>query len=122
MPAYIATGQVAHVDLTRDWRTDQVRDGMTALLRPHPVAVIAAEKVAGDFDARFSATRRHYLYRIVNRRADLTLDRGKAWRVAPPLDSDAMHAAAQRLLGAHTSRHSAIRMSGEVAAAHAGPA
>lgn len=96
-----ATGQIAHIDLTRDWRTDQVRDGMTAQLRPHPVAVIAAEKVADDFDARFSATRRHYLYRIVNRRGDLTLDRGKAWRVAPPLDSDAMHAAAQRLLGKH---------------------
>ena len=96
-----ATGQVAHLDLVRDWRTDQVRDALTAQLRPHPVAVIAAEKVADDFDARFSALRRHYLYRITNRRGDLTLDRGKAWRVAPSLDSDAMHATAQRLLGKH---------------------
>lgn len=96
-----ATGQVAHLDLARDWRTDQVRDALNAQLRPHPVAVIAAEKVADDFDARFSALRRHYLYRIINRRGDLTLDRGKAWRVASPLDSDAMHAAAQRLLGKH---------------------
>jgi tRNA pseudouridine38-40 synthase len=96
-----ATGQVAHLDLARDWRTDQVRDALNAQLRPHLVAVIAAEKVADDFDARFSALRRHYLYRIINRRGDLTLERGKAWRVAHPLDSDAMHAAAQRLLGKH---------------------
>jgi tRNA pseudouridine38-40 synthase len=96
-----ATGQVAHLDLVRDWRADQVRDALTAQLRPHPVAVIAAEKVADDFDARFSALRRHYLYRIINRRSDLTLERGKAWRVSAPLDSDAMHAAAQRLLGKH---------------------
>jgi tRNA pseudouridine38-40 synthase len=96
-----ATGQVAHLDLARDWRTDQVRDALNAQLRPHLVAVIAAEKVADDFDARFSALRRHYLYRIINRRGDLTLERGKAWRVAHPLDGDAMHAAAQRLLGKH---------------------
>jgi tRNA pseudouridine38-40 synthase len=96
-----ATGQVAHLDLARDWRTDQVRDALNAQLRPHLVAVITAEKVADDFDARFSALRRHYLYRIINRRGDLTLERGKAWRVAHPLDSDAMHAAAQRLLGKH---------------------
>ncbi|MDB5601126.1 MAG: tRNA pseudouridine synthase [Xanthobacteraceae bacterium] len=96
-----ATGQVAHLDLARDWRADQVRDALTAQLRPHPVAVIAAEKVGDDFEARFTAVRRHYLYRIINRRSDLTLERGKAWRVSAPLDSDAMHAAAQRLLGKH---------------------
>ena len=60
-----ATGQVAHVDLTRDWRTDTVRDGLTAHLRPHPVAVLSAERVDAEFEARFSAVRRHYLYRIV---------------------------------------------------------
>jgi tRNA pseudouridine38-40 synthase len=96
-----ATGQVAHVDLGKAWDTDTVRDAINAHLRPHPVAVLAAEVVAADFDARFSATRRHYLYRIVNRRADLALDRGHAWRIGRPLDAAAMHLAAQRLVGKH---------------------
>jgi tRNA pseudouridine38-40 synthase len=96
-----ALGQVAHVDLRRDWRADRVRDAMNARLRPHPVAVRAAEKVADDFDARFSAKRRHYLYRIVNRRADLTLDRGRAWRVPRLLDVAAMREAARSLVGRH---------------------
>jgi len=96
-----ALGQVAHVDLDRDWRVDKVRDALNAHLRPHPVAVLSADKVADGFDARFSAVKRHYLYRIANRRADLTLDRLRAWRVPRRLDADAMHAAAQRLLGKH---------------------
>jgi tRNA pseudouridine38-40 synthase len=57
--------------------------------------------MTAEFDARFSATQRHYLYRIVNRRADLTLDRERAWRVARPLDAAAMHHAAQSLVGRH---------------------
>ena len=96
-----ATGQVAHVDLARAWDTDTVRDAVNAHLRPHPVAVLSAEAVAPDFDARFSATKRHYLYRIVNRRADLALDRLRAWRIGRPLDAAAMHAAAQCLVGRH---------------------
>jgi len=96
-----ALGQVAHVDLAKDWRADRVRDAVNAHLRPHPVAVISAEKAADGFDARFSARKRHYLYRIVNRRADLALDRSHAWRVPRRLDADAMHAAAQRLIGKH---------------------
>jgi tRNA pseudouridine38-40 synthase len=96
-----ALGQVAHVDLAKDWRTDQVRDALNAHLRPHPVAVLSAEIVPATFDARFSATKRHYVYRIVNRRADLALDRARAWRVPRPLDAEAMHAAAQRLVGRH---------------------
>ena len=96
-----ALGQVAHVDLEKDWRVDQVRDALNAHLRPHPVAVLAAEKVAEGFDARFSAVKRHYLYRIANRRPDLALDRLRAWRVPRRLDVDAMHAAAQRLIGKH---------------------
>ncbi|MFL6972952.1 MAG: tRNA pseudouridine(38-40) synthase TruA [Xanthobacteraceae bacterium] len=96
-----ALGQVAHVDLAKDWDTDTVRDALTAHLRPHPIAVLAAERVPDGFDARFSATQRHYLYRIVNRRADLALDRHRAWRVARPLDVPAMHAAAQSLIGRH---------------------
>ena len=70
-----ALGQVAHVDLAKDWPPDTVRDALNAHLRPHPIAVLAAEHVADDFDARFSAIKRHYRYRIVNRRADLALDR-----------------------------------------------
>ena len=96
-----ALGQVAHVDLARDWRADRVRDALNARLRPHPVAVRAVEKAPDSFHARFSAKRRHYLYRIVNRRADLTLDRGRAWRVPRLLDAAAMHAAAQALVGRH---------------------
>jgi tRNA pseudouridine38-40 synthase len=96
-----ALGQVAHVDLARDWRADRVRDALNARLRPHPVAVLAVEKVPESFHARFSAKRRHYLYRIVNRRADLALDRNRAWRVPRPLDVPAMHAAAQGLIGRH---------------------
>jgi len=78
-----------------------VRDALNAQLRPHPVAVLAAEKVPDAFDARFSARRRHYLYRIVNRRADLALERGHAWRVPRPLDAAVMHVAAQALIGKH---------------------
>src|SRR5690242_5335520 len=96
-----ALGQVAHVDLAKEWRADRVRDAINAHLRPHPVAVVAAEKVADDFDARFSAKQRHYRYRIVNRRADLALERLRAWRIPRRLDAAAMHAAAQRLVGKH---------------------
>jgi tRNA pseudouridine38-40 synthase len=94
-----ALGQVGHVDLAKDWDEDTVRDALNAHLRPHPVAILKAERVDGSFDARFSAIRRHYLYRIVNRRADLALERGRAWRIAQPLDLPAMQAAAQRLVG-----------------------
>jgi tRNA pseudouridine38-40 synthase len=96
-----ARGQVAHVDLAKDWDTDTVRDALNAHLRPHPVAILAAERAAGDFNARTSAVKRHYLYRIINRRADLTVDAGRAWRVPRPLDVSAMHTAAQRLVGKH---------------------
>jgi tRNA pseudouridine38-40 synthase len=96
-----ALGQVAHVDLAKEWRVDRVRDAVNAHLRPHPVAVLSAEKVPDAFDARFSATKRHYRYRIVNRRADLALDRTRAWRIPRRLDAEAMHAAAQRLVGKH---------------------
>jgi tRNA pseudouridine38-40 synthase len=96
-----AMAQVAHFDLAAAPDPGRVRDALNAHLRPHPIAVLAAERAADDFDARFSAKRRHYLYRIINRRADLALERGRAWRVARPLDAEAMHAAAQRLLGRH---------------------
>ena len=81
-----ALGQVAHIDLAKEWEVDRVRDAINFHLRPQSVAVLKAELVAPDFDARFSARKRHYVYRIVNRRADLTLDQNRAWRVPRPLD------------------------------------
>jgi tRNA pseudouridine38-40 synthase len=96
-----ALGQVAHVDLTKPFRADQVRDGLNAHLRPHPIGVLSAEIVDESFEARFSALKRHYRYRIINRRADLAIDLGRAWRVPKPLDSDVMHRAAQCLVGKH---------------------
>ncbi len=96
-----ALGQVAHVDLENTTRSDRLRDALNAHLRPHPVSIVEAEEVPDTFEARFSAVRRHYLFRIVNRRAPLTLDRGQAWLVHKPLDADAMHDAAQVLIGTH---------------------
>ena len=96
-----ALGQVGHLDLAKAWEDDTVRDALNAHLRPHPVAILRAERAPDGFDARFSATKRHYRYRIINRRADLTLEAGRAWRVPRPLDAAAMHKAAQRLTGKH---------------------
>ncbi len=96
-----ALGQVAHIDLSRAWPADKVRDALNAHLRPEPVAIVSAAAVADDFDARFSAVKRHYLYRISERRAPPVLDRGRVWWVAAPLDTGAMHAAAQSLVGKH---------------------
>jgi tRNA pseudouridine38-40 synthase len=96
-----ALGQVAHVDLEKELAPGRVADALNAHLRPHPVAVLKAEAAAPDFHARFDAVRRVYLYRIVPRRAPLTLARGKVWRVPATLDAGAMHAAAQRLIGEH---------------------
>jgi tRNA pseudouridine38-40 synthase len=96
-----ARAQVAHVDLARAWDTDTIRDALNAHLRPHPVAVLSAETVGDEFNARTSAVKRHYRYVILNRRPDLTLERGQAWRIPRMLDDKAMHQAAQRLVGKH---------------------
>jgi tRNA pseudouridine38-40 synthase len=96
-----ALGQVAHVDLEREWDPFRLAEGLNALLHPHPIAVLKSQCAGGDFDARRSASARYYLYRIVNRRAPLTLERGRAWRVKPPLDAGSMHEAAQALVGRH---------------------
>ncbi len=96
-----ALGQVAHFDLLRAWDVGRLRDGLNAHLRPHPIAVLEAEEAAPDFHARFSATSRHYQYRIVDRRAPLALDRGRVWWRPRRLDAETMHDAAQRLLGRH---------------------
>ncbi|MFO1115312.1 MAG: tRNA pseudouridine(38-40) synthase TruA [Beijerinckiaceae bacterium] len=96
-----AKGQVVHVDLAKDWRGDRLRDALNAHLRLFPVAIASAERVDGTFEARFSATKRHYLYRILNRRAPPVHERGFVWHVARRLDAGAMHDAAQALVGKH---------------------
>jgi tRNA pseudouridine38-40 synthase len=96
-----ALGQVAHIDLVKALPAGKVRDALNAHLRPHPIAILESEDVAPGFHARFDATARSYIYRIISRRADLTLDKHRAWRVAAALDADAMHAAAQVLVGRH---------------------
>jgi tRNA pseudouridine38-40 synthase len=105
-----AAGQVAHLDIAREATAATVRDALNFHLKPAPVAVLQAEAVGADFHARFSAIGRAYRYRIVNRRAPLALDLGRAWHLVHPLDSDAMHEAAQRLVGNHdfTSFRSSI--------------
>jgi tRNA pseudouridine38-40 synthase len=96
-----ATGQVIHFDLTREWRTDVVRDAINAHLVPEPVSVLKAEQVSDEFHARFSATGRRYLYRILDRKSPPALERARVWSVKTPLDVEAMHAAAQALVGTH---------------------
>ena len=96
-----ALGQVAHVDLARSWDVFKLRNALNANVRPHPVSVLAISEVGEDFHARFSATRRHYLFRILNRRSPPALDRGKVWWLPVDLDAEAMHVAAQLLVGKH---------------------
>jgi tRNA pseudouridine38-40 synthase len=96
-----AIGQVAHFENARVWRAQVVRDAINAHLVPEPIAVVEAEVAPDDFHARFSATGRRYLYRILNRRAPPALDQGRVWHVKKRLDHEAMHAAAQRLVGRH---------------------
>ena len=94
-------GQVIHCDLDAEWRPQKISEAANGILKHHghPVAVLGCEAVSADFDARFSAKRRHYRYRIINRWATLTVDLGRAWHVKKPLDVAAMHEAAQLLLG-----------------------
>ena len=94
-----ASGQVAHVDLAKDWDGRRLREALNAHLAPNPIAVLLAEPANDAFDARHSARMRHYVYRIVNRRAPLTLERGRAWHVKRRLDAAAMHEAAKALIG-----------------------
>ena len=96
-----ALGQVAHFDLERTWKPDKIRDALNYHLKPHPVAVISCALVPGSFDARYSAVKRQYLYRLLARRARPTLDDGRVWFVPTALDTDLMHAAAQELVGHH---------------------
>lgn len=96
-----ATGQVVHVDLQKAWPADTVRNALNAHLVPEPIAVLEASVAPDDWHARFSAKGRRYLYRILNRISPPALDQGRVWHVKKPLDADAMHAAAQILVGHH---------------------
>jgi tRNA pseudouridine38-40 synthase len=96
-----ALGQVAHFDLVKQFEPGKVRDALNYYLRPNPVVVLDSEAVDGEFHARFSATARHYLFRILNRRSPPALEEGRVWHISPKLDAEAMHAAAQFLVGQH---------------------
>jgi len=96
-----ALAMSAHVDVEKGITPFRLMEGVNALIRPNPIAIIGCEAVPDDWHARFSCVGREYLYRISNRRAPLTLERGRAWRIAKSLDADAMHTAAQLLVGHH---------------------
>ena len=96
-----ALGQVAHIDLTKNWSAETVRDALNAHLKGLFVSVLDVAPVGDDFHARFSAVERLYQYRIINRRAPLTIDAGRAWWVPQPLDVKMMKDAAQVLVGTH---------------------
>jgi tRNA pseudouridine38-40 synthase len=96
-----ALGQAAHFDLVKEFAAGKVRDALNHHLKPAPVAVLEAAVAHEDFSARFSATARHYLYRVLCRRAPAALDAGRVWHVVRALDAEAMHASAQALVGQH---------------------
>lgn len=96
-----ALGQVVHFDLERDWDANRIREALNFHLKPAPVAVLDSTLVPASFEARFSALARHYEYLILNRRARPALEEHRVWHVPVPLDADAMHEAAQLVIGQH---------------------
>lgn len=96
-----ALAMVSHVDIDKPIAPFRLMEALNARMRPDPIAVVACETKAGDWHARFSCIGRRYRYRIRNRRAPLTLERGRAWHITRPLDEAAMHCAAQALVGQH---------------------
>lgn len=96
-----ATGQVAHADLQRDWDPFRLAEALNYHLKPAPVAVLSVAAAGDDFHARFSATERRYLFRLISRRAPVTHDQGQVWQVRNPLDAEAMRAGAAHLIGRH---------------------
>ncbi|WP_262692337.1 tRNA pseudouridine(38-40) synthase TruA [Kordiimonas aestuarii] len=103
-----ALGQVAHLDLDRPMTPDALQGALNYHLKPEPISILAAEAVDAEFSARFSALKRHYIYKILNRRAPPSFGKGLIWHVKAPLDHAAMHEAAQYLVGQHdftTFRH-----------------
>lgn len=96
-----ARGQVAHFDTGKDWPPGKIRDGLNFYLKPLPIAVLACAAAPADFDARFSATARHYLYRILARRSPPALERNRVWWIPRAVDAEAMREAASVLVGHH---------------------
>ena len=96
-----AFGQVAHCDMSRKWNPFRLSEALNHHLKPDPIAITACAEVSDNWHARFSAVERRYLYRIILRRAPLVHDAGKAWRVSKMLDTDAMQAGADHLIGTH---------------------
>ena len=96
-----ALGQVVHFDLERQTSANEIREALNNHLKPNPIAVISAEEVSNDFHARFSALKRHYRYDIINRRPQLTLDKGRYWRVGKSLDIKLMIEASKYIEGNH---------------------
>jgi len=96
-----ATGQVAQCDMAQEWQPFRLSEALNYHLKPLPVAIVACAPVSEDWHARFSAVERRYTYRLINRRAPLTLDVGQAWAVKQPLDLAAMQEAARHLIGKH---------------------
>lgn len=96
-----ALGQVAHCDMEKDWEPFRLSEALNWHLKPAPVAITACARVADDWHARFSAIERRYLFRLISRRAPLTVEAGLAWRVNHPLSLAPMQAAANHLIGKH---------------------
>ncbi|MEY4890452.1 MAG: tRNA pseudouridine synthase [Pseudomonadota bacterium] len=96
-----AEAMAAHLNITKDMAPFRLMEALNAVMRPQPIAILDCTVVSDDWHARFSCMGRRYIYRIVNRRAPLALDQGRAWRVVPSLDHEAMHDAAQIFVGTH---------------------
>jgi tRNA pseudouridine38-40 synthase len=96
-----ALAMTAHVDVDRELTRHRLREGLNALVRPHPISVLEVDQVSDDWHARFSCVGRRYLYRILNRRAPPALYASRVWHVAVPLDVDAMREGARHLIGRH---------------------
>ncbi|WP_442681264.1 tRNA pseudouridine(38-40) synthase TruA [Sphingomonas sp. ASY06-1R] len=96
-----ALAMAAHVDIAKPLTPFRLMEALNGLLKPQPIAILACDIVPEDWHARFSCIGRDYVYRIANRRPPLTLEAGRAWRIACPLNVDAMHEAAQHLVGLH---------------------
>ena len=109
--AFIAAGRTdagvhalamsTHVNVAKMLTPHRLREGLNALVRPHPISVLEVKQVADDWHARFSCVGRRYLYRILNRRAPPALESGRVWHIAVPLDVDAMQEGASYLIGRH---------------------
>lgn len=96
-----ALAQVAHIDLETHWQANKIREAINYHLKPDLISVVDVVEIDDEFNARFSAVERHYIYRIINRRAPLAIDKGLAWHVQAPLNVELMQQAAQYLVGHH---------------------